>query len=114
MILPEVLQNLIVLKSFLAIIGFEYYRVRVCFAFKEQVFVRISVTMADENDDDLGLGRNKMPKVAKVRLIFLAGDYKCSYILRSVYMSEFGHIIVPFKVTKYRRTKTFKSAVRVF
>ncbi len=32
---------------------------------------------------------------------------------RSVYMSEFGHIIVPFKVTKYRRTKTFKSAVRV-
>ena len=28
-------------------------------------------------------------------------------------MSEFGHIIVPFKVTRYRRTKTFKSAVRV-
>ena len=28
-------------------------------------------------------------------------------------MSEFGHIIVTFKVTKYRHTKAFKSAVRV-
>jgi len=28
-------------------------------------------------------------------------------------MSEFGHIIVPYKVTKYRRTKALKSSARV-